>query len=695
MRRSSAIVLAVACAAILGWVALALADQPTAKVAIYPIHGGASGPSGPTVGPVDIAAGSDGRLWFTESGPPQDAVGQIAGISTSGKIIEPAGATGLTGPATIAPGVGGTMWFTEPRTDGSVDQLTLSTGTVTPSGRWPEDLHDPGGVAVDARGDVWATVTGDSTFVAELVPPYDGEWKPVALAAGAKPGSIVLGPDGSMWFTEAGAGKVATITTGASPTVTEYPTSGTLPPGALGNLVVGLDGNLWVGVSGSGGASMATFGAGLPLVSAATAFDQPALLRIAPAGGGVTLFYLPSGSTADPDVLAVGPDKQLWMPDLPGTDGGLTAFATTDGTFTRYPAIVPAPDTISSIISDPSADSLWLTDQTADAIDNVPLTPPVTDTPPATTTSTSTTTTSTSTTAPPLLTPALLAVSGVSKSGATLSGRISEPAGSPSTSVSYSFQYGTSTAYGSSTPVATITATAAGVSVGAELTGLQPYNTYHYRLSADDCAASECVSVSPDQTFTTGSTLQPELNTDVGATTVSGHVLIELRGKHSFVSLSGGELIPLGATVDARHGTVLIQSATATAPGELASGRFSGGIFTLTQPRGGTGTVLGLTSDFKACVAKPQAHSAVAAVKKKKKKKSKKVVNQVFGNAHGQFSTRGHYATAADQGTRWRTADRCDGTLIAVTAGRVTVTDRVHHRTFVLNAGHHYLAATG
>jgi hypothetical protein len=74
--------------------------------------------------------------------------------------------------------------------------------------------------------------------------------------------------------------------------------------------------------------------------------------------------------------------------------------------------------------------------------------------------------------------------------------------------------------------------------------------------------------------------------------------------------------------------------------------------------------------------------------------KSKKVVNQVFGNAHGQFSTRGHYATAADEGTKWRTADRCDGTLIAVTLGRVRVTDRIRHRTFFVTAGHHYLAVS-
>ena len=54
---------------------------------------------------------------------------------------------------------------------------------------------------------------------------------------------------------------------------------------------------------------------------------------------------------------------------------------------------------------------------------------------------------------------------------------------------------------------------------------------------------------------------------------------------------------------------------------------------------------------------------------------SHKVVNSVFGNAHGQFKTRGDYATAADEGTGWRTSDRCDGTLFKVSAGMVTVID--------------------
>jgi hypothetical protein len=277
-----------------------------------------------------------------------------------------------------------------------------------------------------------------------------------------------------------------------------------------------------------------------------------------------------------------------------------------------------------------------------------------------------------------------------------LHGTISLQAGSSPTSVSYHFEYGVTTDYGSSTPVATTMATSTGVPVSAALSGLDPFTTYHYRLIASDCAAVTCRGQSDDQSFTTGSTLTPVAGTSVGAAPTSGEILIKLPGHHGYKRLLQGELVPLGATIDARHGGVLIESSTG--PGEQASGRFSGGVFKVTQARHGTVTVLVLQSNFALCPSsRPSAAPLAAAAsakkkpKKKTKKKSKKVVNQVFGNAHGQFATQGQYATAADQGTAWRVSDRCDGTLIAVITGKVTVTDRVHHRTFVLKGGHSYL----
>lgn len=284
-------------------------------------------------------------------------------------------------------------------------------------------------------------------------------------------------------------------------------------------------------------------------------------------------------------------------------------------------------------------------------------------------------------------------MTALTSSSVQLHATIALPAGSATTSATYHFEYGTSTAYGSQTPALTANVPSTGLAVSTAVSGLQPYTTYHYRLVASDCGSAACQATSGDQTFTTGSTLQPAENANVGVTPIAGQIKVKLRGHRRFTVLPAGALIPDGATLDARHGTVLLVSAIGN--GEVASGRFSSGIFTVTQPAGGGTTVLGLVSNFAACRPRASVKRAVldlVAAAKRPRKASHKVVNQVFGNAHGQFTTRGHYATAADEGTGWRTADRCDGTLLTVSAGKVTITDFVHHRTFVLKAGHSYLA---
>ena len=47
------------------------------------------------------------------------------------------------------------------------------------------------------------------------------------------------------------------------------------------------------------------------------------------------------------------------------------------------------------------------------------------------------------------------------------------------------------------------------------------------------------------------------------------------------------------------------------------------------------------------------------------------------------------------RGTKWLTDDRCDGTLVRVVKGAVTVRDLVRRRTLPLRAGRSYLALAG
>ena len=666
MRRAIGCAVALAVTGALIGAALAGADSPAAATS-YALSG-ASGPTGATgaSGPTGLTGGPDANPWFIATRP--SGFAYFIGTVSSGKLVEFTTASPSDRPVSLA-AAGGKLWFTYSTGDlGGLESIT-GEGVLGPGARLVPSL---GGMAADSSGNLWVALPLSNVVDEVPGPGYTVAIDPEGedgLPSGARPQSLAAGPDGeTMWFTEPGIDAVASITQDGRVAQVTLPVSG-----SLGNIVLGPDGDLWVGSTG-------------------TAKNPSALLRITPAGV-VTAFDVPAGSNANPAVIAAGPDGELWLADNAGTDGGLTAV-TTSGVFTTYPAILPTSAAVSSIVEDPAGgDALWLSDEATNSIDRVPLSPPPAPTPAPTPTPTpaAPSAQSAAPATPPSLTAAVSAPSVLGVDGATLAGTIGEPPGSPATLVSYHFEYGTSSAYGSATPAASVTATPAGAPVSATLSALAPYTTYHYRLVASDCASSSCSADSPDRTFTTGSTLAPALDTTVGLTATAGTILIELPGRHRFVRLAKGELIPLGATIDARHGTVLIQSAIAS--GVQASGLFSGGIFVVRQPAGATVTTLVLASSLRACTVATRGPLAHAAAANKHKPKSKHVVNQVFGNAHGHFSTRGHYATAADQGTRWRTADRCDGTLVAVSLGRVTVTDRVRHRRVVVTAGHHYLAA--
>ena len=98
-----------------------------------------------------------------------------------------------------------------------------------------------------------------------------------------------------------------------------------------------------------------------------------------------------------------------------------------------------------------------------------------------------------STSAPTVTTGSAGAINEVS---AEVSGQVN-PGG---LATSYHFDYGTSGKYGSSTPAGTLSAGGSAVGVSAQLTGLAPGTTYHYRLAASNAAGS---ADGTDRTFTT------------------------------------------------------------------------------------------------------------------------------------------------------------------------------------------------
>jgi PKD repeat protein len=123
---------------------------------------------------------------------------------------------------------------------------------------------------------------------------------------------------------------------------------------------------------------------------------------------------------------------------------------------------------------------------------------------------------------PPIATTS--AASGVSTGGATLNGAVN-PQGLDTT---VHFEYGTTTAYGSTTPDQGAGSGTSTVNVSAPVSGLSPSTTYHYRIVATSSAGT---SRGADATFTTlaapvapGVTTNAASNVGYNAATLNGSV---------------------------------------------------------------------------------------------------------------------------------------------------------------------------
>ena len=170
----------------------------------------------------------------------------------------------------------------------------------------------------------------------------------------------------------------------------------------------------------------------------------------------------------------------------------------------------------------------------------------------------------------------------------------------------------------------------------------------------------------------------------------SGNVLIKVNGR--FVPLTNFKTVPLGTELDTTHGRVVLTS------NDGSSATFYEGRFIVQGSQGTTPggkpvklTLIVLTGgSFNSCASgKTRTTAGVGVAPKPKPKPS---VRHVWGNAQGNFRTKGKYASATVRGTLWRTDDLCSGTLVTVKRGTVDVYDFVLHKHFLTHAGHSHLA---
>ena len=132
---------------------------------------------------------------------------------------------------------------------------------------------------------------------------------PALKSPGAEPYGIVEGPDGNMWFTEAGYNQIGMI----NPTthvVVEYQIDSSGNDEPEGNIAVGPDSNLWFTLTGT---------------------DKIGVMN--PTTGALLHEYAVNTAGAEPNSITLGPDGNLWFTE---SATGNVAMITTVGNVTEF-----------------------------------------------------------------------------------------------------------------------------------------------------------------------------------------------------------------------------------------------------------------------------------------------------------------------------------------------------------------------
>ena len=187
-----------------------------------------------------------------------------------------------------------------------------------------------------------------------------------------------------------------------------------------------------------------------------------------------------------------------------------------------------------------------------------------------------------------------------------------------SQATSYHFEYGPTTDYGMATDTAYAGSSYDLMQVLATVDGLAPATKYHYRVVAENDAG---VSTGPDRVFATAALpvtepdppvaappAKPEPEPEFAKTIVAGGEDVRFKTPGgTWQDLPDGAELPVGVALDARRGSVNLESAGCR--GGVQTGTFGGGVFSVRQPRSGCGRVDVYLrgGSFKRCARLPQA----------------------------------------------------------------------------------------
>ena len=179
------------------------------------------------------------------------------------------------------------------------------------------------------------------------------------------------------------------------------------------------------------------------------------------------------------------------------------------------------------------------------------------------------------------------------------------------------------------------------------------------------------------------------------ATLISGTVYVKLparlRQLSGFVPLKGVAALPVGTIVDARRGTLALETAAdgrvPTDPRRrLSRSRLTAAIFQIRQARARRRVAPATAIATQLVLVTPPSADAGC----RRLPPAKGVVRALEATAKGLVRVSGGASYAVGRDAAWRTVDRCGSTTTYVTRGIVRVHDKRHQRTFIVRAGHRY-----
>jgi virginiamycin B lyase len=171
----------------------------------------------PGAHPHGLLVDMEGKVWYTGNG--NGTIGELD--TATGKIREHKAPSGGS-PHTLVIDDSGLIWFTSQ--SGYVGRLDRSSGRIAEY----RMSGGPYGLALDKRGNVWVCRMGADKM--GIIDSKTGKTSELYMGPGSQPRRVATAPDGSLWITLYGNGKLAHVDPAARKIIKEYE----MPAGASG-----------------------------------------------------------------------------------------------------------------------------------------------------------------------------------------------------------------------------------------------------------------------------------------------------------------------------------------------------------------------------------------------------------------------------------------------------------------------------